>query len=323
MRSGTIGVLFLFVAGALSGQEGRAEKDFKAALAIQNEKELEKACRQLVIQGDAGSAKLLLKSLSTAGLETDVYWILVRACAAFSNTNALKCVTEHVLANKTKPVGRDLAMALQNNFTAGCEEVMLAIVRDGTEELKILALDHLADIGGRATCAAIIEALKKDAEKSGEVRRRMCLVLRSITNENYGESASNWIGWWEANGATEWKRLAKSTAGTSELGATRAEELGRLAKDHRVLILHAGAKCKCKKDHDLDPNLDGVLRNFGIRFDKITKDQMDAANGKLDTGEPCNLSDYIAIIAICTHIREHCACPKCKPGGQQSMRLFQ
>ena len=323
MQAGTIGVVVLFLMGAVHAQEGRAEKDFKAALAIQNEKELEKACRQLVIQGDAGSAKLLLKSLATPGLETDVYWILVRACSAFSNTNALKSVTEYVLQNKAKPVARDLSMALQNNFTSGCEEVMLEIVREGPEDLKILALDHLADIGGRATCAAIIEALKKDAEKSGEVRRRMCLVLRSITKENYGESASNWIGWWEANGSKDWKTLSKSTAGTSDLGATRAEELGRLAKDNKVLILHAGTKCKCKKDHDLDPNLDNVLRNLGIRFDKITKDQMDAANGKLDTGELCNLADYVAIIAICTHIREHCACTKCKPGGVQSMRLFQ
>ena len=150
------------------------------------------------------------------------------------------------------------------------------------------------------------------------------MLFRSLTRENYGDSVSNWLGWWEANGAKPWTDLKKAgDAPASEFGATRAEELGRVQKERRVLILHAGAKCECKKDHDLDPNLDTVLRNLDIKFDKITKDQMDAVAGKLDSGETCNLSDYIAIIAICTHIREHCTCPTCKPGGTQSMRLFQ
>ena len=46
--------------------------------------------------------------------------------------------------------------------------------------------------------------------------------------------------------------------------------------------------------HDLDPNIDKVLRDTGIKFDKITKDQMDAANGKIDSGEPLDLKHYLA-----------------------------
>lgn len=307
-------------------QDGRAEKDFKAALEIQNERELEKACRQLVVQGTPDSAKLMLTALANPKLETDVYWIIIRGCAAFSNTNALKIVSDYVIANKTKAAARDLTMALHNNFTPGCELVLVDILKEGGEDIRLLALDHLADIGGKDACAAIMEIIKKEGEKGGssEVRRRMCIVLKSITKENYGDSVSNWLGWWDANGSKDWKELKKATAGNSgagDFGATRAEELDR-TRESKVLIMHAGTKCKCKKDHDLDPNIDKVLQDLGIKFDKITKDQVDAKDGKLNSGEVVNYKDYLAIICICTHIRTHCACPKCKPGGAQVMRLF-
>jgi len=320
-------IIVLALALPLAAQEGKAEKDFKAALDIQHERELEKACRQLVVQGTPDSAKLILTGLASPKLETNIYWILIRGGAAFSNTNALKVVTDYILTNKSKPVARDLTMALHNNFTPGVEAVMVEIFKDGPEDLRLLALDHLADIGGKDTVTAVIEVMKKEGEKGGssEVRRRMCIVLKSLTKENYGDSVSNWTGWWDANSGKDWKELKKSSSGNSsagEFGSTRAEELDR-TRENKVLILHAGSKCKCKKDHDLDPNLDKVLNNIGIKFDKITKDQLDAKDGKLGSGAVVNLKDYIAIIAICTHIRQHCACPKCKPGGAQSMRLFQ
>jgi hypothetical protein len=317
-------VLLALLAFPLAAQEGKAEKDFKAALAIQNERELEKACRQLVVQGTPDSAKLILNSLATPKLETDVYWILIRACAAFSNSNALDVVCDYVIQYKSKPAARDIAMALHNNFTPHVEKVMLRILAEGTEELKLLALDHLADVGGKDTVSAIIDLMKKEGEKGGssEVRRRMFIVLKSLCKENYGDSHSNWVGWWEANSSKDWKELKKG-ASSSEFGATRAMELERLKTENKVLIIHAGSKCKCKKDHDLDPGLDKVLNEHGIKFDKITKDQWESDKGKLNSNEDYNLKDYIAIIAICTHIRQHCACPKCKPGGQQNMRLFQ
>ncbi len=318
--------LALVLAVPAFAQEGKAEKDFKAALDLQNEREIEKAARQLVVQGDPGSAKLLLNSLANPKNEVDVYWIIIRACSAFSNTNALEAVTDYVITNKSKPVARDLTMALHNNFTPGCEAVMIKILKEGTEELRLLALDHLADIGGKDTAQAVVDVMKKEGDKGGssEVRRRMCIVMKSITKENYGDSVSNWIGWWDANSSKDWKELKKSSTseGAGSLGSTRAEELDQ-TREQKVLILHAGSKCACKKNHDLDPNIDKVLNDTGIKFDKITKDEMDKPNGKIDSGEVLDLKKYIAIIAICTHIREHCKCPTCKPGGAQSMRLFQ
>ena len=35
------------------------------------------------------------------------------------------------------------------------------------------------------------------------------------------------------------------------------------------------------------------------------------------------LKEYVAILGNCTHIREHCACPLCKPGKYDGYRLFQ
>ena len=327
-RASAFIILALALAGTVRAQDNQAEKDFKAALEIQNEREMEKACRTLVTLGTESAAKCILTGLTSPKVDTNTYWIMIRACAAFGNSGALKAVTDYALANKAKPIGKDLAMALQNNFSGAAEAAMLALLKEGSEEQRLIALDHLADIGGKDTAQAIVDIMKKEGEKNGssEVRRRMCVVMKSITKENYGDSVSNWIGWWDANSSKSWDELKKTkekSGSAGDFGATRAEELDKLREGNKVLILHAGNKCKCKKDHDLDPNLDKVLQDIGVKFDKITKDQLDANNGKLDSGEVCNLKDYLAIIAICTHIRVHCACPKCKPGGQQSMRLFQ
>lgn len=317
-------VLCLSIPGL--AQDGKPENEFRKALAEQNEKKLEEACRSLVGLNTGAAAKLILSSVANPKLETDVYWILIRACAAFSNSDPLKEVAEYVLGRKGQPVSRDLAMALHNNFTPAIEGTLCIILRDGNEELRLLALDHLADIGQKEAVQAIVDVLKKEGDRpaSTEVRRRMFMVLGGITGQDLGESHSNWVGWWEANRDKPWDQLKKGEGGSSggsEFGYTRSMDLEKV-KAFKVLLLHGSCK-KSNCPHDLDPKVAGAVGDMGITVDKVTKQEFEKGKGgKLDSGEPCVLQDYLALIVMCTMIREHCVCPKCKPSGDKNLRLF-
>ena len=64
-RASAFLILALALAGTVRAQDNQAEKDFKAALEIQNEREMEKACRNLVTLGTEGAAKCILTGLTS------------------------------------------------------------------------------------------------------------------------------------------------------------------------------------------------------------------------------------------------------------------
>ncbi len=296
------------------------EQAFKKALDAQHEKSLAEACQSLVKLGTADGAKLILGAFAKTGLEQDVYFILVRAAAAFGNSNALNVVGKYVVDNKSKPVARDLVMALHNNFGAACEEAMCIILEGGSEELRVSALEHLMDIGKKPAIQAAIDVLKKD--RSPEVRKRVFRLLALLTKQDFGDSESNWTGWWEANKDKPLGAAGggEGGSGTTTLGNSRQTDYDKLS-EAKVLIIRAGDKCKCKKNHDLDDGIDRMMQNQPWKTDSVTKDVFEHDPKGEYTLE--KLKQYIAIICICTHIREHCACPTCKPGGSPNMRLYK
>lgn len=325
-KSALLIALALGLALPLIGQDAKPEEKFRKALAAQNEKALEEACRELVAIGTPPMAKVILGSLATPKLETDIYWILIRACAAFGTTDGLQEVAEYVVRHKGQPASRDLAMALHNNFNVQVEGALIHILREGNEELRLLALDHLADIGRKDSVTAIIELLKKEGDRpaSTEVRRRMFIALAGLTGQDFGESLSNWTGWWEVNSGKPWEEIKKKeeSGGGSDFGYTRASDLDKV-REQKVLLIH-GTPCKKKGcPHDLDSNVAGAIEGMAITLDKVAKKEWEKDHGKLDSGEPFKASDYIAIIAMCTQINEHCACPKCVPGGDENNRMHQ
>ena len=320
----TAGALLL-VLGLVSpglGQDAKPEEKFHKALSTGNLKELEEACRDLVGIGTPPMAKVILGSLATPKVDAELYWVMIRACAAFSTTDGLHEVAAHVIQNKGRPVSRDLAMALHNNFSAPVEAAMVLILREGNEELRLLALDHLADIGRKDAIGTILDIMKREGSNpaSTEVRRRMILVLTGLTGQDFGDSLSNWMGWWEANRDKPWEQIRKGESGGTDLGFTRTSDLEKV-KEQKVLLLHAGNNCRCKRNHDLDRNLAPAVTGLNIVLDSVCKDEWEKDDGKLDSGASFKASDYIAIIAMCTQIHQHCTCPKCKPGGASANRM--
>jgi len=210
---------------------------------------------------------------------------------------------------------RFLAAAFLTPPTAEMVAPMLQVLEKGPDEMRVQAAEHLISIGDKRCVEPLIAALK-DSKSSAELRRRAGQALGAITGQNYGDNAGNWEGWWASNKDKEIQGPSGSDSGgggTVALDRGRGSEWEDLKKSAKVLVLGAGKKCKCGHDHDLD-HIERVCSQLGLEavfVDKVAFEK-----------DECKPEEYIAILANCTHIREHCACPQCKPGNYRGDRLF-
>jgi hypothetical protein len=314
----------LVLPGLLGAQDdlASAEKDFKSGLQAQAAKPLEDAIRKLVRINTAAAAKVIIGGLK-AGNETGIYWMLVAGATAFSSQDALKEVTKHIIANKSSTLGRDLTSGLSGNFTDGCESALVAILKEGTVDLQMLAVEHMMDVGQKPSVEAVLEALREGA-KSPELTRRLFRVLNVLCLESYGETLSNWEGWWNANKQKDWSLLKAKPQGSKlggtgtvcdDLGKHRDSEYEKL-KTGKLLVIGAKTGCPCKQDHDLD-HIEFIAQRMKLEVDYVTK--LDFAK------DSCKPEDYVAVLCNCTHLEKHCVCPKCRKnlGGEAGLRVFQ
>jgi hypothetical protein len=315
----------LLVLGSLHAQETKvSDKALKKAVAEQDRKGFDAAVKDLAAANSVDAMKILLAWAGKAPPE-DAWWIesyaaLLTAAASFTDSGALGELAQFIVRNAARPLGRD-ALAMVCN--RGHKEVLGVCVKvlesSAADDLKILAADHLVAVGDRSVVDALIKGLKAAEKGSPDLRHRLARALTVITGQDYGESVSNWEGWWTANREKELE-VKEGDAGASTGTVTdgfdrsRRSEFEKLQKTGRVLVLGAGDKCKCGKPHDLD-RIDSVTSRMGLQTDFVTKLEFDLPAVKPE--------DYVAILANCTHIREHCACPDCKPGNYSADRLYQ
>ena len=285
-----------------------AEKEFRAALQGQAPKPLEDAIRKLVKINTPAAAKLILGGIR-GNNDIGIYWMLVNGAASFGSHDALQEVTRIILANKASAIARDLVAALHGNFTAGVEGALLAILREGPVDLQVLAVEHLMDIGQKPSVEAALEMLKKGAG-SPDLTRRLFRVLNVLCAESYGETLSNWEGWWNANKHKDWNLLrAKPSDGLGASTGTVCDNLGKhrdseyeKLKTGKILVIGSKTGCKCKYGHDFD-NMEVTAQRMKIPVEYVNKTDFSKESFKLD--------DYIAILGNCTQLEEHCMCEKC------------
>jgi len=320
-KAGLVVLAVLALPGLLGAQDNlaSAEKDFRSALQAQAGKPMEDAIKALLKLNSPAAAKVILAGLKTPS-ESEIYWMIVNGAAAFGSTSALKEVTTHILGNQSSPVARDLVAGLHGNSTPACEAALIDILREGNVDLQILAVEHMMDVGEKDTVDAVLAALKKEA-RTPELSRRLFRVLNVLCKETYGETLSNWEGWWNANKHKPWSELrarpegSKGGTGTvcDELGKQRDSEYEKL-KTGKVLVIGAKTGCKCKKGHDLD-SIERICERMRLQVDYVTK---------LDFGKDLWKTDpYLAILCNCTHLETHCFCEKCQKGagGDGGLRL--
>ncbi len=324
----TIGALAL----ALAAHAQVSDKAIKQAIKDQDRKGLDAAVRDLVMANSLEAMKHLLAAAQTkppadprGPTAEDPWWMeaymtILNGAASFTDAAALGELGGFIVRNASKPIARDAMAMVSNHGQKEILPVCLKVLEGGNEDLKIMAVDHLIAIGDKSVVGPLIAALKANERNAGDLKTRLGRALTVLTGQDYGDSVSNWQGWWDQNKDKDWEVKAGERGGstgtvTDGLDRSRQSEWEKLKKTGKVLILQAGDKCKCGKNHDLD-HIDKVTSKMGLTTETITKDEFDKK-------DDLKLTDYVALLANCTHIREHCACPLCKPGDYTGNRLFQ
>jgi hypothetical protein len=312
--------LLLTLPASSSADEKKSEARLRQVLQSGQQKQLAPAIQELAGWDSAEAMKMLLRHAAGQPVGDSYFWmeayaLLLRGCAAMTNSSALKEAAEFIVENKSKPVARDLLAMLCNQGRPEIVAPMLIVVEKGADDMRILAAEHLITIGDKTAVEPLIAVLK-DGKATAELKKRAGQALAAITGQNYGDNGGNWEGWWAGNKDKDFKGpTTSSTGGTSTvaLDRGRGSEWDDLKKHAKVLVLGAGDKCKCGKNHDLD-KIQDTCAKLGITAEFVTKVDFEK--------DECKPEDYIAILANCTHIREHCACPQCKPGAYSADRLF-
>jgi hypothetical protein len=329
MRTMTVALLAFLLGPDLKA----IEKSLAAALRDQNRKHVEMAVAQLLTADSADAMKVLLAAVPKAmpdakkdkdadeGAAGECLLTMLNGAASFQDPAALAALADFIIVNKAKPFARDAMAAVCNHANKVLLPLCLKVLEGGTDDLKIMAVDQIVALGDKAFVEPLVKAMKANEKSTTGLLRRIGRALTAFTGENYLDSVTNWVGWWEANKDKEWGPKAAPAAGvstgtaTDSLDRSRKTEVEDLRKAAKVLVLGAGTGCKCGKNHDLD-QIDKVTSQMGFQTDTVNKTEFE----KMDDAK---LAEYIAILGNCTHIREHCICPLCKPGDVGQDRLFK
>jgi hypothetical protein len=329
MRLSTAAFAFL----ALLPQDLKStEKALAGALKEQNRKGVETAVAALLTADSPEAMKILLAALAKPAFDArkakdgdeaaanECVLTMLNGAASFQDPAALGLLADFILGNRSKPISRDAMAAVCNHANKPLLPLCYRILDGGNDDLKLMAVDQILSLGDRSSVEPLIKALKANEKSAGGLLVRIGRALTVLTGQDYADSVSNWTGWWEANKDKDWTVKPAASGGstgtvTDSLDRARMTEVERLLKSAKVLVLGAATGCKCGHDHDLD-HIDKVTEQMGLKTEVVNKTEFEKM-------EDSKLFEYVAILGNCTHIREHCVCPLCKPGAYSKDRLFQ
>lgn len=274
-----------------------------------------KACAKIAQTNDARAAQILCDAVKKVKPEDeDIYWTIIRALAAFTNPDAINKVKDVVLASRGKPLSRDILYAFQSNSSEGVIGPFTDILKKGSDDLKIMVVDHFMSSPHKDCVPALIAGL----EHAGTtVKNYIVRGLKILTGQDFGDKADRWSQWWD-QGKEKFELKKRDSGGggslTDVIDPIREEDLEKTKKIPPELIVVVKTVCPDGKDHNFD-KIESTLDKLGIPHIVVNKDEFEKDSFKMD--------GRIALLWNCNQFREHCICPKCKPGGDPNLRLFR
>ncbi len=263
-----------------------SDKALRQAVKDKKAKSIDTAVKELLIANSPEAMKILLATAGSPPASPkdalpgeDAWWqesyfTILNAAASFTEPAALAELSEFILKNKGKPVARDAMSAITNHGQKEILAVCLRVLEGGTDDVKILAVDHLLAIADKSAVDPLIKAMKANEKSTGDLKARIGKALTILTGQDYGESATNWEGWWGANKDKEIDVKGSSGGSTGTvtdgLDRSRHTEFEMLKKNGKLLVIGAGDKCKCGKNHDLD-HIDQITSKMGLTTETTTK----------------------------------------------------
>ena len=106
-------------------------------------------------------------------------------------------IATEVLKGKTPELRRDLIMALRLSEAASAVDPLTRILKEGTPDLQVSAMDELVDRGVLGPIPLLIEIAEKDPKEERELTRRCFKAIRALTKEDPPGGPATWKAWWE------------------------------------------------------------------------------------------------------------------------------
>jgi HEPN domain-containing protein len=324
-------ILSAVVAAHGFGQDIEAVgRNLKEAVRNENTKNAEEHAKHLTVFNSAKAAEALLNALQyfvKQELRNDtLYWVLVKAAASFSNAEPLEEVAKFIITFQKQAVSRDIMFMMANNYAHDAVYLCIRVLDKATDELKVMAVDHMGVLQHKEAVAPLIEALKKNTNP--EVKRRIAKALGAITSQDYGDNVTNWEGWWNANKDKEIAGAGKGEFGGGNvmtgLDKPRENEIEKTKKlpPDAIVVIRGGDHDPREKkrnggkgvDHNFD-HIENTLAKISIPHICITKEEFEKDDFKLE--------GRMMVLINCTQWREHCVCEDCTPSADPVMRLYK
>jgi hypothetical protein len=321
-------VCFLFFAVGVAQTDWRKlETDLANAVNSRDSDAIAKALAPIVTEGTEKGAKIIVNFADKIPAGEDViYWQLVRALAAMTDSDSLNFLAESVLKMRNA-LSRDILFAMQSNRCDAVIKFYGKVAKSGIPDLQTMAIEQLRNIEKVECVDELIGALK--VIKSREIKALILDSLRSLTHADCGNAAEDWAKWWElarAQGLTQ----AEKKEGTGGYTGTCIDELDKTRKDKlfgpegkqiklKVLVIYdycdppppnkgaGGAICF---DH-----IEHLTEKMGIQTTAITRKEFEQSGYKIP-------EDVDGVCVDCVQIHPHCICPFCSSGAGTRDRMF-
>lgn len=268
-------------------------KEITEQLVKQNSKEAVQALQEVLLKTEKGSK-----------FHNDMYLILGKGVASFTNREALSEVGEFIVKNKSLPIAQDiLFFMIQGNFHTNAEDMAIHIFQKAPPALRDLSISYMKLIRSKKTIPVLIEALKKEDKASG-LQEKLIDALEAITGGT-GNNAEQWESWWNRNQGNELHELRKKRM--SATSGWRDNDLEKI-RDKKILVITSYCTGEQQSDHNFDHIEDILIKTW-----KMNENMVRVVRKENFVKE--DLSDVLAILVNCNLYWRHDTGKTCRAGG--------
>jgi len=287
-----LAVVFLL---AQTGHEWlKASSAFASALGSGSEEKLEAAVLAVAKDNSERAVELLVTGLARPNPR--FYWIILIGLSKCGSKEAVAALEKEILsrreilARQAGGVRRDLMMSLALNGSPFADDALLKILKEGTPDIRILAIDELVKRGKKEAVPALIAVVKEEESVDGELKRQALKGLRALTDVDKGQTAAAWQEWWEV--AKDAFRVAgDSRPRPAQPGTTVAERLGR-RRTTEYEELRRGGKGDIIVVSGVYDGVEHVLNTLAIAHTVISKADFDKQDLSATHSLLVNCDDY-------------------------------
>lgn len=303
-----------------------AESDLATAFEMKTIKKIKAAVTQIASFNNEKAIRILINKLSRVVPDDyECYWGVISGFVAFTDAKALEALTDFIISNKSKAIGKDVLFSLKTNHSPEIVKLLSKILQKSVRDQQVLALDHLSILKSKLAVKALIDFLQQPVcKKDKDLYDRAVTSIHALVGNSVGQTVETLNKWWSEHQnddvTTLFPETTKAITGTGTavddmdyVRINRFDRLKMLPKD-KIIVVVADCKDGCEKSGRLTPeivydrhnfdHIEKILAKMGIPHTAVKKSEFDT--------EAYNLDERIAILFNCNMSSEHCACPTCR-----------